>query len=400
VYHIILYILYYILYYITLLMERFLTSDRLISYHRNRLDIVPYPKSELNIAYLDRKYEQYNIHLSLSDDSLKLKALKEIYDDLQLGDEIYKYSIIYQNLLLLIFNLLKTSSNDDIRLYTSMCFKQFCKIKFSIDVVNSQSLLLNLHSIFCDSNSNVKLCLIEGLIYYTEYREGKEILYNNGIIEIIIERLVKEKNENVLNSLLLLLNELLHSENGSSLAINNNIISVLLEYINHTNISIRLNVFKNLSSLSMCDHGKESCIKEKDDLINKCIIHFNNEVMKNDFSNINFLYVAELTRFLIGISILKRGKEEIYKHKGLELGLDFLKLYKERQFDENINKHKDDIEQIVVNILQYIGNGSEDPLSRKFMLKNKEIVEYYMTNDNEIIKEQSGITLRIINWKP
>lgn len=383
-------------------MERLLTSDRLISYHRNRLDIKPYPKSELNIAYLNRKYDQYYTHLSSSEveDSLKLKTLKEIYDDLQLGDEIFKYTVPFESLLLIIFNLLKTSKNDDIRLYTSMCFKQFCKINFSICIINNKGLLLELHSIFCDLNSDVKLYLIEGLIYYSEYREGKEILYSNGIIQIIIERLTKEKNENVINSLLLLLNQLLHSEDGSKLAIKNKIISVLLLYITHDNINIRLNIFRSLSSISMCDEGKESCIEEKDDLINKCIIHIKSE-MNKDFSIVNFNYMEELTRFLIGISILKRGKEELYKHKGIELGLDFLKLYKEKQADDKNNHlHLQNIEQIIINILQFIGNGSEDPSTRRYMLKNKEIIEYFKSYSNEIIREQSEITLKIINWKP
>ena len=46
-------------------MERFLTFDRLIASHRNRLDVTKFPEDKLNRAYLDNKYNQFKLHLDL-----------------------------------------------------------------------------------------------------------------------------------------------------------------------------------------------------------------------------------------------------------------------------------------------------------------------------------------------
>ena len=71
-------------------MERFLTYDRLISYHRNRLDVPRFPEDKLQMAYLDSKYQQFWLHLVKKKIDLNMvkKVIKECYNQLQNGDEV------------------------------------------------------------------------------------------------------------------------------------------------------------------------------------------------------------------------------------------------------------------------------------------------------------------------
>src|SRR5690349_2565546 len=109
-------------------MEVFLTSDRLISYYRNRNDITPFPQDKLNIAYLDTKFQEFLLKLKGDDDSLQLKTLKEIKQQLVDGCEVIKYSFENPDVLNQIISLLRNSQNVEIRREASLCFQQFCKI--------------------------------------------------------------------------------------------------------------------------------------------------------------------------------------------------------------------------------------------------------------------------------
>ena len=61
---------------------------------------------------------------------------------------------------------------------------------------------------------------------------------------------------------------------------------------------------------------------------------------------------------------------------------------------------KFDDEQIILNILQTIGNVAEEPRARKNMLQHLNYIDRYMENKSDLIKEQAKITKAIIEWKP
>jgi hypothetical protein len=63
-----------------------------------------------------------------------------------------------------------------------------------------------------------------------------------------------------------------------------------------------------------------------------------------------------------------------------------------------LDKHDD--EQLILNILQVIGNVAEEPRARKFMMNNLAYVDKYLGHEFDLIKEQAKITKDIITWKP
>lgn len=61
---------------------------------------------------------------------------------------------------------------------------------------------------------------------------------------------------------------------------------------------------------------------------------------------------------------------------------------------------KFDDEQLILNILQTIGNVAEEPRARKKMLQHLNYINRYMENKSDLIKEQAKLTKAIIEWKP
>ena len=69
-------------------MEYHLSNNRMISYHRNKLDYVESPENSLQFAYGDLRYEKMTRQLVQEADILKLKTLEEINEDFRRSDFI------------------------------------------------------------------------------------------------------------------------------------------------------------------------------------------------------------------------------------------------------------------------------------------------------------------------
>lgn len=103
-----------------------------------------------------------------------------------------------------------------------------------------------------------------------------------------------------------------------------------------------------------------------------------------DSQNLDISIVS--TRFLMSVAILKRGKVEIFENDGLIYLLALL------------DKHED--EQLILNILQTLGNVAEEPRGRKYMLEHLSYVDKYIGHENDLIREQAVLTKDIITWLP
>jgi len=373
-------------------MERFLSYDRIISYHRNKLDVSPFPEDKLNMAYGDNKYQQFLIHLNQTDLEMIKKVIKEIDNQLQSGDEVYKYSIKHPELLDKLFFFLQymnpnnKQDADIIRILSSQCFKQFCLVLRSKEHLNSNQFIKDIHNTFLDEKEEVRINVYQALIYYSQSRYGIDNLLENQILQQIIKMINEEKSNRVLNLILILTNEILNSEGAPQIALKVNLIENLKKYLNSEDLTLRHVVLINYGSISFCEEGKKMCVEEGS--LIKMILKFlklENYSKGSDKNALLKILVAS-TRFLNNVSILKRGKVEIFEEKGLDLCFDLIK-----NFDD---------EQLYLNIFGIIGNVSEEPRARKNMINIWEHLECFVSHENPLIAEQAQITKDIIKWKP
>jgi len=309
-------------------MERFLTFDRLIASHRNRLDVTKFPEDKLNRAYLDNKYNQFKLHLDAGDPEMIEKVIGEIFIELQSGTEVYKYTISRKDILDKIFDLLIYSDDNKIRELSSLCFKQFCMILVSKDILHELKYIKKIPVTFDDEIEAVRENVIIGLIYYSQSRLGTDRLLENNILQRIIKKITNEESLKVLNLILILSLEILNSDNAPKIALENNIIENMKSFLMLDHFKkfedyqkfqffVLENILLNFGSISLCEEGKKACIDEGT-LISITIPYLEQH---NSSDKLNILIAT--IRFFMSVSILKKGKEEIFEFKGL----DFLMVF-------------------------------------------------------------------------
>ena len=383
-------------------MERFLTYDRLISLYRKRYDVPKFPEDKLQMAYLDEKYEQFWLHLVKKNLDLNMvkKVIKECYNQLQNGDEVYKFAMENSAFFDTIFYYMQhfktepedqyKSYYDETRVLASMCFKQFCRVADVKEKLKVCKYIEEIHLSFGDEVEDVRINVYLGLLYYSQSRYGIDALLENHILEQIIKKLTEEKSLVVINLIMMLINEILNAYTAPQIALKEEILLNLKLYINCKDLDVLENTILNYGSLAICEEGKKKCVEEGTIIINfiEKLKNFNNDE-KNDPNKVKKILVG-CTRFLMNASILKRGKEEIYDNNGIDVMFELLN-----------GKYKDDI-QLILNVIQCIGNVAEEPRAR-VLLRTKnylDIIRQYNQHEDDLIKEQSRLTEEIILWEP
>ena len=383
-------------------MERFLTHDRLISLYRKRYDVPKFPDDKLKMAYLDEKYEQFWLHLVKKNLDLNMvkKVIKEIYNQLQDAEEVYKYAMDNSPLFDTIFYYMqhfKTEPEDqykkwydETRVLASMCFKQFCKVADVKEKLKVCKYIEEIHLSFEDEVEDVRINVYLGLLYYSQSRYGIDALLENHVLEQIIKKLTEEKSLIVINLILMLINEILNAYTAPQIALKEEILLNLKLYINCPDLNVLENTILNYGSISICEEGKKQCVQEGTIIKNfiQKLKEFNTDE-KNDKAQVNRILVG-CARFLMNVSILKRGKEEIFENEGIEILFSVL-----------MGKGKDD-EQLILDIIQCLGNVAEEHRARKFLRTGDylDIIRGYDNSTNDLIKEQAKITEDIILWEP
>ena len=383
-------------------MERFLTHDRLISLYRKRYDVTKFPDDKLKMAYLDEKYEQFWLHLVKKNLDLNMvkKVIKEIYNQLQDAEEVYKYAMDNSPLFDTIFYYMqhfKTEPEDqykkwydETRVLASMCFKQFCKVADVKEKLKVCKYIEEIHLSFEDEVEDVRINVYLGLLYYSQSRYGIDALLENHVLEQIIKKLTEEKSLIVINLILMLINEILNAYTAPQIALKEEILLNLKLYINCPDLNVLENTILNYGSISICEEGKKQCVEEGTIIKNfiQKLKEFNTDE-KNDKAQVNRILVG-CARFLMNVSILKRGKEEIFENEGIEILFSVL-----------MGKGKDD-EQLILDIIQCLGNVAEEHRARKFLRTGNylDIIRGYDNSTNDLIKEQAKITEDIILWEP
>lgn len=383
-------------------MERFLTYDRLISLYRKRYDVPKFPEDKLQMAYLDEKYEQFWLHLVKKNLDLNMvkKVIKECYNQLQNGEEVYKFAMYNSPLFDIIFYYMQhfktepedqyKSYYDETRVLASMCFKQFCLVADVKEKLKVCKYIEEIHLSFEDEVEDVRINVYLGLLYYSQSRYGIEALLENNILVQIIKKLTEEKSLVVINLIMMLINEILNAITAPQIALREEILLNLKLYINCEDLDVLENTILNYGSLAICEEGKQKCVEEGTIIKNfiEKLKTFNSDE-KHDFNKVLKILIG-CTRFLMNVSILKRGKEEIFDNGGIEIMFELLN-----------GRGKDDI-QLILNVIQCIGNVAEEPRARILLRTGNylETIKKYNEHEDELIKEQSKLTEEIILWEP
>ena len=327
------------------------------------------------------------------------KVIKECYNQLQNGDEVYKFAMENSALFDIIYYYMqhfKTEPEDQYKKYydetrvlASMCFKQFCRVADVKEKLKVCKYIEEIHLSFEDEVEDVRINVYLGLLYYSQSRYGIDALLENNILVQIIKKLTEEKSLVVINLIMMLINEILNAYTAPQIALREEILLNLKLYINCEDLDVLENTILNYGSVAICEEGKKMCVEEGTIIKNfiEKLKTFNKDE-KNDINKVAKILIG-CTRFLMTVSILKRGKEEIYDNNGIEILFGLL------------NGIAKDDPQLILNVIQCLGNVAEEPRARILLRNDKylNIIRQYNQHEDELIKEQAKLTEEIILWE-
>jgi hypothetical protein len=362
-----------------------------------------FPEDKLQVAYLDSKYQQFWLHLVKKNIDLNMvkKVIRECYNQLQNGEEVYKFGIQQSPLFDTILNYMQNFTTepedeykpfyDETRVLASMCFKQFCRVLDVKEKLHVCRYIEDIHNSFEDEVEDVRINVYLGLLYFSQSRYGIDALLSNGILQQIIKKITEEKSMIVLNLILMLINEILNARTAPQIALQNEILLNLKLYINSTDLNVLENTILVYGSLSLCEEGKRKCVEEGTliiNFINKINSFLNDETIPQETA---VKIIIGCVRFLMSVSILKRGKVEIYENKGIDTLFSVLQ-------SEKFGKD----EQVILDILQCVTNVAEEPRARKMLRDDKymNVIKSFEGHEDELIKTQEGLCVDVIMWEP
>ncbi len=100
------------------------------------------------------------------------------------------------------------------REHASWVFIQFSKVAIGKRYITDNGIIKELAVLFNDRSERIRRNAYEALIYLSEQREGCESVANEGILQILVDKLITEKSEKVIIQTLLLIKQLLYAEKG------------------------------------------------------------------------------------------------------------------------------------------------------------------------------------------
>lgn len=191
-------------------MEDRLTLDRQIAFRRAKNDYQEPPENTLRFAYEDGRHDKMSHELKYNDDILKLKNLQELNEDVRDMTKIIKLINTSDVLHVLIYHL--DSINDDIRTLASKALTEICHIYRGREQIIENNYIKALAKLADDFVPNIRFNCYKALYNLSEHVDGNTACLENNILELLVDKLIEEKQEDVLYLILELLKRLLGGE--------------------------------------------------------------------------------------------------------------------------------------------------------------------------------------------
>ena len=266
------------------------------------------------------------------------------------------------------------SEDPNEREHSSWVFIQFSKVSLGKQYITDQGIIKELAKLFNDPVERIRRNAYEALIYMSEQREGCESVANEGIIQILVDKLVTEKSEKVIIQTLILIKQLLYSSKGQMLALGTPIISRIKKLLDFLSSELKRLSAEVLAALSFSYPGKLRVIEQG------CIVPLG-DLLSDDMAEVRGAALLALA----SLSIEKSAKFELIEG-------DFIKKLMELLRDESQENR--------LNAVQLISNVAEHPLAKIEFQNCLEILRDLLDNDDEIVKRFADKAIGIITWKP
>ena len=295
-------------------MEETLSYPRFISFHRNQVNPEPHPKSTLTFAYGESRFKEMKKSLSGTDNVLRTKILIEINEDFHQADKVNV--ALDDHILEELVKCFKANSgeqDDVIRELASRAVLKVAQTEKGRETLIHMKTIAEIKNLFNDAEVQIRNNAYVSLINLAEFRFGIDAIIDAGILPILIDKLVLDKEESILILILTLLKVLAEGEKAPSILLGTPALARLNGHLGSKNAKIRELAALNIGSISFNVHGKERTIEA----------HSIEPLTRMLFDKVSEVRTAA-TRALASLAQLKAGKVEIYDLEMLDRIIELL----------------------------------------------------------------------------
>lgn len=198
--------------------------------------------------------------MSKDDNTLRTKVLMEINDDFHQADKVNM--AIDANILEELVKCFK-ETDSTIRELASRAVLRVATTEKGRETLITHKIIAEIKTLFDDSEVKIRSNSYIALINLAEFRHGIDAVIESGIIPTLVDKLVIEKEEQILILILLLIKVLSEGEKAPMILLNCPTLARLNTHLASKNAQIRELAALNIGSISFHVLGKERTIEAK-----------------------------------------------------------------------------------------------------------------------------------------
>ena len=245
---------------------------------------------------------------------LRTKILIEINEDFHQADKVNV--ALDDHILEELVKCFKANSgeqDDVIRELASRAVLKVAQTEKGRETLIHMKTIAEIKNLFNDAEVQIRNNAYVSLINLAEFRFGIDAIIDAGILPILIDKLVLDKEESILILILTLLKVLAEGEKAPSILLGTPALARLNGHLGSKNAKIRELAALNIGSISFNVHGKERTIEA----------HSIEPLTRMLFDKVSEVRTAA-TRALASLAQLKAGKVEIYDLEMLDRIIELL----------------------------------------------------------------------------
>jgi hypothetical protein len=200
------------------------------------------------------------MQLQHGDNVLRKKVLIEVNEDFHQADNVNE---ALTTDILVEFTKACTEEDDTIRELASRTLVAIANSSWGREVLVKNKLLQHISDLFEDKVVKIRNNAYSSLINLAEFTFGIQSIIDTDILRILVDKLVDEKEEEIMILIMKLLSMLLEGEMATDLVLSTPVLHRLNDHLKSSNWKIRQLAAENLGSISYNVMGKSATIDAK-----------------------------------------------------------------------------------------------------------------------------------------
>lgn len=200
------------------------------------------------------------MQLQHGDNVLRKKVLIEVNEDFHQADNVNE---ALTTDILVEFTKACTEEDDTIRELASRTLVAIANSSWGREVLVKNKLLQHISDLFEDKVVKIRNNAYSSLINLAEFTFGIQSIIDTDILRILVDKLVDEKEEEIMILIMKLLSMLLEGEMATDLVLSTPVLHRLNDHLKSSNWKIRQLAAENLGSISYNVMGKSATIEAK-----------------------------------------------------------------------------------------------------------------------------------------